>query len=506
MERQYEEVEDKDRLVISKKILNEWNYEYLSPDQMKLVTYYPHNSGIHGSADLLGYEESTKRDSEVTVSWNYCCKTIGLAKECPRPASQKSSHGPSEDTISSRPLLGHEPKLNSLQYDGGTGTATGPGCMGTGQVGIASQRGDALCPAAATHEVLPIVGGMEPRLRPCPEVGGCDVLAGRAGPMQRRGTGMEGGDDGLMTIPTLPMEAEPCESAEDSDLDSDDRRRKFRSRGDLVMEVGCSKLIVVGVPERGRGSNGRDEGQNNRHCNDASYENSDGVQRNDCKAPEFEATCHRTLPELQDQNELSDDKDSKEGRKIANVNEVSDSESSKLKEQLIENKRVWELAKEPVAELYDEEEDIMAVLQQQNEEIARKKRLAKQKAKARRSRPKTQKKKKAPSSVSSVPQFGGWDQRDPGSTNYSMVFAQARANKKSMKNDLTESIKRASLGSDEEFLNANANANHAQGKSHANANAIVNVNHAHQDEPLGMGRRRIPTFIDCCIRPRYVIE
>ncbi|XP_020973523.1 uncharacterized protein LOC107632328 isoform X2 [Arachis ipaensis] len=111
--------------------------------------------------------------------------------------------------------------------------------------------------------------------------------------------------------------------------------------------------------------------------------------------------------------------------------------------------------------------------------------------------------KKAPSSVSSVPQFGGWDQRDPGSTNYSMVFAQARANKKSMKNDLTESIKRASLGSEEEFLNANANANHAQGKSHANA---INVNHTHQDEPLGMGRRRIPTFIDCCIRPRYVIE
>ncbi|RYR45690.1 hypothetical protein Ahy_A07g031495 [Arachis hypogaea] len=367
----------------------------------------------------MGYEESTKRDSEVTVSWNYCCKTIGLAKECPRPASQKSSHGPSEDTISSRPLLGHEPKLNSLQYDGGTGTATGPGCMGTGQVGIASQRGDALCPAAATHEVLPIVGGMEPRLRPCPEVGGCDVLAGRAGPMQRRGTGMEGGDDGLMTIPTLPMEAEPCESAEDSDLDSDDRRRKFRSRGDLVMEVGCSKLIVVGVPERGRGSNGRDEGQNNRHCNDASYENSDGVQRNDFAARSLSPPLY--------------------------------------------SKRVFILAME-------------------------------------------RKEKKAPSSVSSVPQFGGWDQRDPGSTNYSMVFAQARANKKSMKNDLTESIKRASLGSDEEFLNANANANHAQGKSHANANAIVNVNHAHQDEPLGMGRRRIPTFIDCCIRPRYVIE
>ncbi|KAL4293904.1 hypothetical protein AHAS_Ahas18G0174700 [Arachis hypogaea] len=202
-------------------------------------------------------------------------------------------------------------------------------------------RVDALLPAAAAHKVLPIVGGMGPRLRPRPGVGGCDGSAGRGGPKQRRGTRMEGGGNGLMTRPTLPIEAEPCESAGDSELATNDRRRKVGSRGELVMEEGCSKLIVFGMSERARGSKDRDDGQNNGHCNDASYENSDGVQRNDCKAPEIEATCLRFSPEPQDQNELSDDKDSKEDRMLANDNEVSDNESSRLKEQLIENKRVW---------------------------------------------------------------------------------------------------------------------------------------------------------------------
>nr|XP_025703077.1 uncharacterized protein LOC112803834 [Arachis hypogaea] len=71
--------------------------------------------------------------------------------------------------------------------------------------------------------------------------------------------------------------------------------------------------------------------------------------------------------------------------------EDSGSHSSILKEQLLENGRTWELAKELGAMLYNEEDDIMAILQAQNEEIARKRKVAKQKEKMRRCRSKHKK-------------------------------------------------------------------------------------------------------------------
>lgn len=52
----------------------------------------------------------------------------------------------------------------------------------------------------------------------------------------------------------------------------------------------------------------------------------------------------------------------------------------------------------------------------------------------------------------SVPQFGGWDQEAPGSTDYSVVFAQARANRKQHKSNLN----RASLGCEKELIAASA--------------------------------------------------
>ncbi|XP_020963608.1 pentatricopeptide repeat-containing protein At5g16420, mitochondrial-like [Arachis ipaensis] len=67
--------------------------------------------------------------------------------------------------------------------------------------------------------------------------------------------------------------------------------------------------------------------------------------------------------------------------------EVSDSQC--LEDQMLENKLTWELAKESGAVLYNEEDDIMAIFQAQNEEIALRRKLAKQKAKMRRYRPKT---------------------------------------------------------------------------------------------------------------------
>ncbi|KAL4286490.1 hypothetical protein AHAS_Ahas19G0091400 [Arachis hypogaea] len=71
--------------------------------------------------------------------------------------------------------------------------------------------------------------------------------------------------------------------------------------------------------------------------------------------------------------------------------EIADNQSSTLEEQVLENKRTWEVAVESGAMLYNEEDDIMAILKAQNEEIAQKK-MAKQKAKARRCRPKNNKK------------------------------------------------------------------------------------------------------------------
>eukprot|EP00257_Ricinus_communis_P027763 XP_025015177.1 uncharacterized protein LOC8267754 [Ricinus communis] len=50
----------------------------------------------------------------------------------------------------------------------------------------------------------------------------------------------------------------------------------------------------------------------------------------------------------------------------------------------------------------------------------------------------------------SVPQFGGWESKAPGATDYSMVFSQARANKKQQKTD----IKHASFGNEKELIAA----------------------------------------------------
>ncbi|KAG8371028.1 hypothetical protein BUALT_Bualt13G0044400 [Buddleja alternifolia] len=47
-----------------------------------------------------------------------------------------------------------------------------------------------------------------------------------------------------------------------------------------------------------------------------------------------------------------------------------------------------------------------------------------------------------------VPQFGGWDGKTGSETNYSVVFSQARANRKKHKNDFY----RHSLGNERELL------------------------------------------------------
>ncbi|KAK4790977.1 hypothetical protein SAY86_031390 [Trapa natans] len=51
-----------------------------------------------------------------------------------------------------------------------------------------------------------------------------------------------------------------------------------------------------------------------------------------------------------------------------------------------------------------------------------------------------------------VPQFGGWDHKSPESTNYSVVFSQARANRKHHKSGFGHK----GLGEQREVLHAAA--------------------------------------------------
>ncbi|XP_027938609.1 uncharacterized protein LOC114193107 [Vigna unguiculata] len=89
-----------------------------------------------------------------------------------------------------------------------------------------------------------------------------------------------------------------------------------------------------------------------------------------------------------------------------------------------------------------------------------------------------------------VPNFEGeWNQETRRATNYSMVFAQAQQNKKHKKMSMSKT-KRRSLENEEEF----AIAKHGQAPFH----------HAYAQEDL-MRKKRIITYINCCIRPTIAI-
>lgn len=84
----------------------------------------------------------------------------------------------------------------------------------------------------------------------------------------------------------------------------------------------------------------------------------------------------------------------------------------------------------------------------------------------------------------SVPQFGGWEHKAQGvPTDYSMVFNQARANKKNQKTDLAE-VKRLSTGNDQKVATNNANYRHGP-PPHAHAHPRAHA-HArpHEDPPV----------------------
>ncbi|CAA2967994.1 Hypothetical predicted protein [Olea europaea subsp. europaea] len=72
-----------------------------------------------------------------------------------------------------------------------------------------------------------------------------------------------------------------------------------------------------------------------------------------------------------------------------------------------------------------------------------------------------------------VPEFGGWDNKAGTNTNYSVVFSQARANRKQHKSDLT----RYSIGNEQELLTKPSN-----------------------DEP-GVRKKKMLRCFSCCVLP-----
>ncbi|KAG6605945.1 hypothetical protein SDJN02_02690, partial [Cucurbita argyrosperma subsp. argyrosperma] len=114
----------------------------------------------------------------------------------------------------------------------------------------------------------------------------------------------------------------------------------------------------------------------------------------------------------------------------------------------------------------------------------------------------------------SVPEFGGWDHNAPGASNYSVVFSQARANRKQQKTDLTE-FKRASLGNEREMMamadkhlrqqNHHHHRHHSHNSHHSRYEHHPQYQHRlrpHQHDPVvPQKKKKILTYINCCIRP-----
>ncbi|CAK8565329.1 unnamed protein product [Lathyrus sativus] len=104
----------------------------------------------------------------------------------------------------------------------------------------------------------------------------------------------------------------------------------------------------------------------------------------------------------------------------------------------------------------------------------------------------------------SVPQFGGWENKPKGvPTDYSMVFNQARENKKNHKTDLTE-IRRLSLGNDRNAGNNATNYRHRPGHGRGHNHDFGpqqthHHHHVHPDPPV-MERRNILSYMNCCMR------
>ncbi|KAL9234821.1 hypothetical protein vseg_009646 [Gypsophila vaccaria] len=89
----------------------------------------------------------------------------------------------------------------------------------------------------------------------------------------------------------------------------------------------------------------------------------------------------------------------------------------------------------------------------------------------------------------SVPQFGAWDQKGGASPNYSMVFGQARENRKQAKKD----VKHLSLGNEAELVSRHGH--HTQHHRHQQHP------HKSQDDDSLARKKKFMTYVNCCIKP-----
>lgn len=91
----------------------------------------------------------------------------------------------------------------------------------------------------------------------------------------------------------------------------------------------------------------------------------------------------------------------------------------------------------------------------------------------------------------SVPQFGGWEDKPKGvPTDYSMVFNQARENKKNHKPDFSE-FKHLNVGNDQRVASNTTNHRHGHGRGRGSPYDGLLHNHPnndHQDDPPVMKR------------------
>ncbi|WJX38001.1 hypothetical protein P8452_25707 [Trifolium repens] len=97
----------------------------------------------------------------------------------------------------------------------------------------------------------------------------------------------------------------------------------------------------------------------------------------------------------------------------------------------------------------------------------------------------------------SVPQFGGWDNKPKGvPTDYSLVFYQARENKKNLNTYLT---RRDSIRNDRFAKNAATNHHRHGGHGHYTRCSRNNEHdHGHhQDSPV-MGKRNVLSYMNWC--------
>ncbi|CAN6293636.1 unnamed protein product [Urochloa humidicola] len=89
-----------------------------------------------------------------------------------------------------------------------------------------------------------------------------------------------------------------------------------------------------------------------------------------------------------------------------------------------------------------------------------------------------------------VPAFGDWDVKNGAVPDYSMDFSKIREMRKQNKRELS----RASLGGDEDLLQAQQH----QGKAPAAAADDDHRRPLHDDSPTG--RKKFLSYFQCCIR------